>query len=68
MTDLRNYAWQVTVIEAGQPAVRDIDCASYTTTDEKQPGWTVLKDANHKIVYQVRDDMVIDMRRGDPVS
>ncbi len=39
--------------------------AAYPVCDEKMPGWTVLKDHNHKIVAAVRSDAAISIERAD---
>ncbi len=37
--------------------------AAYPTTDSNLPGWKLLKDWRHKVVYGVHDDLRPALRR-----
>lgn len=71
MPELRNRAWRITTIpvipDGGGPPqalVRHVE-AAYPVTED---GWTVLKDRDHKPVYQVRSDRCLDMQRLDATT
>ena len=71
MSALANRQWTVTTVPlgtAGEPVTRQVT-AAYITGDAALPGWTLLKDADHKVVYQIRSDMAMDIQRaGEPAD
>lgn len=60
----REWIVSMRPLSGDQPVERRVT-AAYPTTDEDKPGWTLLKNAAHKVVYQVRDDLAIDIQRAD---
>ena len=68
LTEESLSSWRITYLPTGGELSGKADTvrAAYVTGQPDLPGWTLLKDHQHRIVKMVRDDFVADIERTEP--
>lgn len=65
LTEEALATWRITYLPIECSPLSRIETvrAAYVTGQDDLPGWTLLKDHQHKIVKMVRDKIVQDIQR-----